>query len=43
MKSAADRAFAAIPVALIGVAVLTLYAVEAWSRKTPWVFTDEAE
>ena len=38
-----DRAFAAIPAALVAISVLTLYGVEAWSRKTPWVFSDEME
>jgi hypothetical protein len=34
---------AALPVAAIALGVLSLYLVEAWSRKTPWVFTDELE
>jgi len=43
MRSRADRALALVPTALIAISVLTLYFVEAWLRKTPWVFTDEAE
>jgi hypothetical protein len=38
-----DRVFAAIPVAAIALVVVVFYAVEAWSRKTPWLFTDELE
>ena len=38
-----DRLFAAIPVAVVVLVVLVFYAVEAWSRKTPWLFTDELE
>src|SRR4051794_24436921 len=42
-RSFADRAFAAIPIVGIALAVLTFYGIEAWLRKTPWVFTDEVE
>ena len=35
--------FAAIPIVGIALAVLTFYGIEAWMRKTPWVFTDELE
>ena len=42
-RSFADRAFAVIPVVGIALAVLTFYGIEAWLRKTPWVFTDELE
>ncbi|HZO97720.1 MAG TPA: glycosyltransferase family 39 protein [Gaiellaceae bacterium] len=38
-----DRALAAVPVALAAVLLLAFYCVEAWLRKTPWVFTDELE
>jgi hypothetical protein len=38
-----DRLLAATPAILAALALLTLYGVEAWLRKTPWVFTDEAE
>ena len=35
--------FAAFPIVGIALAVLIFYGVEAWLRKTPWVFTDELE
>src|SRR5581483_7353736 len=38
-----DRLLAAVPVAGIVLLVLTFYGVEAWTRKTPWLFTDELE
>jgi hypothetical protein len=38
-----DRALAAIPVAALGLLVLCFYCVEAWTRRTPWLFTDEIE
>ena len=38
-----DRAFAALPLVGLGLAVVTFYCVEAWTRKTLWVFTDELE
>ena len=38
-----DRVLDAIPAIGIAFAVFTLYGIEAWSRKTPWVFTDELE
>jgi len=38
-----DRALAFTPVAGVALVVITFYAVEAWVRKTPWVFTDELE
>jgi hypothetical protein len=37
------RLFAVLPAVGIACAVLTFYLVEAWTRKTPWVFTDELE
>ena len=37
------RLFAVLPAVGIAFAVLTFYLVEAWTRKTPWVFTDELE
>jgi len=39
----ADRLFAVIPLVALALGVLSLYGIEAWSRKTPWVFTDELE
>ena len=36
----ARRAF---PLVALALGVLLFYAVEAWPRKTPWVFTDELE
>jgi hypothetical protein len=38
-----DRALAAVPVVGLGLLVLSFYLVEAWTRKTPWLFTDEIE
>ena len=38
-----DRALTAVPVAALGLLVLAFYFVEAWTRKTPWLFTDEIE
>jgi hypothetical protein len=38
-----DRFLAAVPVAALALVVLTFYGVEAWLKKTPWVFTDELE
>ncbi len=38
-----DRAIALTPVVGVALVVVTFYAVEAWARKTPWVFTDELE
>jgi hypothetical protein len=38
-----DRVLAVIPAAAIAAGVLVFYFVEAWTRKTPWVFTDEVE
>src|SRR5207249_4572528 len=38
-----DRALAAIPLVGVGLLVLAFYFVEAWTRKTPWLFTDELE
>jgi hypothetical protein len=42
-RTLVDRALVAIPVVLLGVSILAFYGVEAWLRKTPWVFTDELE
>jgi hypothetical protein len=39
----ADRVFAAVPVVGVALALLTFYGVQAWLRKTPWVFSDELE
>ena len=38
-----DRLLGAFPLIAVGLAVLVFYAVEAYSRKTPWVFSDELE
>ena len=38
-----DRLIAAVPVLAVALGVLAFYLVEAWSRKTPWIFTDELE
>ncbi len=38
-----DRVLDAIPAIGLAFAVFTLYGIQAWSRKTPWVFTDELE
>src|SRR6476646_5336093 len=42
-RSVVDRLLAAFPIVAILLVVLAFYAVEAWSRKTPWVFSDELE
>jgi hypothetical protein len=42
-RSLPGRLFAVLPAVGIAVAALTFYLVEAWTRKTPWVFTDELE
>ena len=34
---------AAFPVLVLALVIFVFYAVEAWSRKTPWIFTDELE
>jgi hypothetical protein len=38
-----DRALAVLPIVGLGLLVLSFYFVEAWTRKTPWLFTDELE
>jgi hypothetical protein len=38
-----SRASSFVAVAGVAAGILTLYFVEAWLRKTPWVFTDELE
>jgi hypothetical protein len=42
-SSLLGRLFSVLPVVGIAFAVLTFYLVEAWTRKTPWIFTDELE
>jgi hypothetical protein len=42
-RSLLDRALAAFPYVGIALAIVTFYCVEAWTRKTPWLFTDELE
>ena len=39
----ADRVAVALPIASIYVWLSSVYAVEAWKRATPWLFTDELE
>src|SRR5581483_10802910 len=38
-----DRALAVVPIVGLGLLVISFYCVEAWTRKTPWLFTDEIE
>ena len=42
-RTLVDRLLAAFPVVALALGVLIFYGVEAWLRKTPWVFTDELE
>jgi hypothetical protein len=42
-RTLVDRLLAAFPVLALALGVLIFYAVEAWLRHTPWVFTDELE
>ena len=42
-RSVPARLFAVLPALGIAFAALTFYCIEAWTRKTPWVFTDELE
>jgi hypothetical protein len=42
-RSLFDRLVAATPILLLAIVILGFYAIEALSRKTPWVFTDELE
>ena len=42
-RSLVDRVLAAFPALVIALVIFVFYAVEAWSRKTPWIFTDELE
>jgi hypothetical protein len=42
-RSVPGKLFAVLPAIGIAFAVLTFYFVEGWTRKTPWVFTDELE
>src|SRR5439155_10760861 len=42
-RSVSGRLFAVLPAVGIAAAALTFYLVEAWTRKTPWIFTDELE
>ena len=39
----ADRLLAAVPLASIYLWLSIVYAIEAWRRITPWLFTDELE
>ncbi len=38
-----DRVLAAIPLAGLCLLVVSFYVFEAWTRKTPWLFSDELE
>jgi len=38
-----DRALAALPVAGLALLVIAFYCVEAYTKKVPWLFTDELE
>jgi hypothetical protein len=42
-RSLIDRLLAIFPIVALALTVLVFYLVEAWTRKTPWVFTDELE
>jgi len=42
-RSLPARLFGVLPAVGIAFAAITFYCVEAWTRKTPWVFTDELE
>ncbi|MBV8080339.1 MAG: glycosyltransferase family 39 protein [Actinobacteria bacterium] len=42
-RTFADRLLNTIPLVGLGLLVLSFYFVEAWTRKTPWLFTDEIE
>ncbi len=42
-RSRVDRLLRALPLLALSCAVLVFYCVEAWLRKTPWIFTDELE
>ena len=42
-RSLVDRLVAVFPVLVLALVIFVFYAVEAWSRKTPWIFTDELE
>jgi hypothetical protein len=42
-RSIVDVLVAAFPVVALALAVLVFYAVEAWTRHTPWIFGDELE
>jgi hypothetical protein len=38
-----DRVLSAFPLVALVFVLFVFYGVEAWSRKTPWIFTDEME
>ncbi len=42
-RSLLDRLLASIPLVALGLAFVVFYGVEAWTRHTPWIFTDELE
>ena len=42
-RTLVDRVLAVFPALVIALVIFVFYAVEAWSRKTPWIFTDELE
>jgi len=42
-RTRVDRLLAAIPLVGLALIIVTFYCIEAWTRKTPWLFTDEVE
>jgi Dolichyl-phosphate-mannose-protein mannosyltransferase len=42
-RTLVDRLLGVFPIVVVGLAVLVFYGVQAYSRKTPWVFSDELE
>ena len=42
-RTALDRALAALPLALVFLTAVMIYAYQAWAHHTPWLFSDEIE
>jgi hypothetical protein len=42
-RTFADRLLAVFPALVAALLIFVFYAVEGWTRKTPWIFTDELE
>jgi len=42
-RTVIERVVKAFPLLALALVVFVFYAVEAWTRKTPWIFTDEVE